>query len=122
MGRITAYDQNGRMVVDFDKSGYDLMRMLQGYEDEIERLMTENTELGMRVMSLESALEGMHLIREQDKAENAKLREMAAKMAKALRVGSEWCDRECSVVFGCDGMDVECPIAKELHELEVEVK
>lgn len=51
--------------------------------------------------------------------ENAKLRELAAKMAKALRVGSEWCDRECSVVFGCDGMD-ECPIAKELRELGIE--
>ena len=52
--------------------------------------------------------------------ENAKLRELAAKMAKALRVGSEWCDRECIVAFGCDGMD-ECLIAKELLELGVEV-
>ena len=54
------------------------------------------------------------------KAENAKLRELAAQMAEALRVGGEWCDRECIVVFGCDGMD-ECPIAKELRELGVEV-
>lgn len=52
--------------------------------------------------------------------ENGRLRELAAKMAKALRVGSEWCDRECIVVFGCDGMD-ECPIAKELRELGIEV-
>ena len=52
-------------------------------------------------------------------AENVKLRELAAKMAKALRVGSEWCDRECIVAFGCDGMD-ECLIAKELREFGVE--
>lgn len=54
------------------------------------------------------------------KADNAKLRELAAKMAEALRVGGEWCDRECIVVFGCDGMD-ECPVAKELRELRIEV-
>lgn len=35
----------------------------------------ENAKLRMRVTSLESALEGMHLIREMDVAENAKLRE-----------------------------------------------
>lgn len=45
MGRITAYDQNGRMVADFDKSGYDLMWMRQGYDDEIERLTDENAKL-----------------------------------------------------------------------------
>lgn len=45
MGRFTAYDQNGRMVADFDKSGYDLMRMRQGYDDEIERLTAGNAKL-----------------------------------------------------------------------------
>lgn len=54
-------------------------------------------------------------------AENAKLRELAAKMARALRVDSEWCDRECIAVFGCSGMD-ECLIAKELRELGIEVE
>lgn len=59
--------------------------------------------------------------RDQLQAENAKLRELAAKMARALRVDSEWCDRECIAVFGCSGMD-ECLIAKELRELGIEVE
>lgn len=60
MGRITSYDQNGRMVADFDKSGYDLMWMRQGYDDEIERLTAENAklrELIVRCCDCESARE-----------------------------------------------------------------
>lgn len=74
---------------------YWYQRLMNAYNESVERqIMTEQTE-------------------------NAKLRELAAQMAEALRVGGEWCDRECIVVFGCDGMD-ECPIAKELRELGVE--
>ena len=78
-----------------DTWNYWYQRLMNAYNESVERqIMTEQTE-------------------------NAKLRELAAQMAEALRVGGEWCDRECIVVFGCDGMD-ECPIAKELRELGVE--
>ena len=103
MGRFTAYDQNGRMVADFDKSEYDFMRR---YGRTPEEVLDENAKLWT-------------LLKHESEQEE-KLRELVAKMAKALRIDSEWCDRECIVVFGCDGMD-ECPIVKELRELGVEV-
>lgn len=51
-------------------------------------------------------------------AENAKLRELAAKMARALGVNSEWCDRDCEREFGC-GCE-PCPLDQALRELGVE--
>jgi hypothetical protein len=52
--------------------------------------------------------------------ENAKLRKLAAKMARALGVNSEWCDRDCAREFDCNEMD-ECPIEVSMRELGVEV-
>ena len=46
----------------------------------VAQLQAENDKLRMKTASLEAALEGMHLIREQDKAENDKLRQMVARM------------------------------------------
>ena len=51
---------------------------------------------------------------------NAKLRELVAKMARALGVNSEWCDRDCEREFDCNWMD-ECPIASAMKELGAEV-
>ena len=42
MGRMTAYDQNGRMVADFDKSEYDFLRR---YSRTPEEVMAENAKL-----------------------------------------------------------------------------
>ena len=58
MGRFTAYDQNGSMVADFDKSEYDLMHGWVGTE--MERLRIENgklRELIVRCCDCESARE-----------------------------------------------------------------
>lgn len=49
-------------------------------------------------------------------AENAKLRELATKMARALGVGSDWCDRDCLAEFGCTD---SCPIADAMHEMGI---
>ena len=53
-------------------------------------------------------------------AENAELRELVAKMARALGVDSEWCHRECRREFGCDGEP--CPLDQALLELGIEVE
>jgi len=42
MGRFTAYDQNGRMVSDFDKSEYDFLRR---YGRTPEEVLDENAKL-----------------------------------------------------------------------------
>lgn len=55
-------------------------RMKRVFDDVLKGAMNSNDELRMKVASLEAALEGMHLIREQDKAENDELREMAQKL------------------------------------------
>lgn len=96
-------------------------------DDELRRLSDERDRLKQGYAALESEnaklrerIDATHMSRLLTENENESLRELAAKMAEALRVGGEWCDRECIVVFGCDGMD-ECPIAKELRELGVEV-
>lgn len=52
-------------------------------------------------------------------AENAKLRELAKRMARALGVGSNLCDRNCGWEFECDM--VSCPIEKAMRELGIEV-
>ena len=52
------------------------------------------------------------------RSENAKLRELVRRMARALGVGGEWCDRDCGAEFGCDLTD--CPIEREMRELGVE--
>ena len=50
----------------------------------VHRERAEADGLRMRITSLEAALEGMHLIREQDMAENAKLRELAQRADRLL--------------------------------------
>lgn len=59
-------------------------KMKRWYDDVLKDEMDSNDELRMRNASLEAALEGMHLIREQDKAENAELRELVADFDKCL--------------------------------------
>ena len=49
-----------------------------------------------------------------------KLRELVAKMARALGVDSEWCHRECKCEFGCDGES--CPLDQALLEFGIEVE
>lgn len=51
-------------------------------------------------------------------AENARLRVLAAKMAKALGVKSIWCNRDCMREFHCHMR--ECPIDEALQELGIE--
>lgn len=53
--------------------------------------------------------------------ENVKLRELVAKMARALGVNSEWCYSDCEREFDCHEMD-ECPIEVSMKELGVEVR
>ena len=63
-------------------------------------------------------------------SENAKLRELMARMARALGIDSEWADPDwckspCVLEFGCwpegDHMDIRCPAWAAMHELGVEV-
>lgn len=51
--------------------------------------------------------------------ENAKLRELAAKQAKILGVGTGWCYADCAREFECE-MD-ECRIESAMCELGIEV-
>ena len=52
-------------------------------------------------------------------ADNAKLRELSKRMARALGVGSNLCDRNCGWEFECDM--VSCPIEEAMRELGIEV-
>ena len=52
-------------------------------------------------------------------SDNAELRKLAAKMARALGVSSEWCNRGCEREFGC-GCE-PCPLDQALLSLGVEV-
>lgn len=53
--------------------------------------------------------------------ENAKLRELVEKMARALGVGSDWCNRDCGEEFGCwgdeNGVTGRCAIVDTMEEL-----
>lgn len=51
-------------------------------------------------------------------AENAKLRKLAKRLARALGVGSNLCDRNCGWEFECDM--VSCPVEEEMRELGIE--
>ena len=64
------------------------------------------------------------------KAENAKLRELAARMAEALGIDCEWadpnwCKSNCVLEFGCwpeeERTDIRCPAWAAMRELGVEV-
>ena len=61
-------------------------KMKRWYDDELRAALDSNDELRMKVVSLEAALEGMHLIREQDKAENDKLRELVEDMLSCIEI------------------------------------
>lgn len=75
-------------------------KMKRWYDDVLKDAMDSNDELRMRNASLEAALEGMHLIREQDKAENAKLRKLALDV-HALHWSGLDCT-ECPWIDECD--------------------
>lgn len=62
---------------------------------------------------------GMFAAGTKANAENAKLLELAKRMARALGVGSNLCDRNCGWEFECDM--VSCPIEKAMRELGIEV-
>lgn len=51
-------------------------------------------------------------------AENAKLRKLAKRLARALGVGSNLCDRNCGWEFECDM--ISCPVEEEMRELGIE--
>ena len=85
-------------------------------------LWPESNDMPCIYADLPSGLDGGHYdMRESDKLqrENTKLRELVAKMARALGVDSEWCHRECAREFGCDCEP--CPLDQALLELGIEV-
>ena len=55
MGRFTAYDQDGHMVSDFDKSEYDFIRR---YGSTPEEVLYENAKLRELVSGLEHCCQG----------------------------------------------------------------
>ena len=66
---------------------------------------------------------------EQGKAENAKLRELVARMAEALGIDCEWadpnwCKSPCVLEFECwpesDHTELRCPAWAIMHELGIE--
>lgn len=72
----------------------------------------ENAKLRMRVTSLESALEGMRLIREMDVADNVKLREFAKEACEAARdfynLGGTFNDLDDLICEACElGVEVD---------------
>lgn len=97
-------------------------RMQQdGYLMQINQLRDENTKLRQELaMREESEQEKVikYLQQEcvdwEDKyralaAENAKLLEVSVKMARALGVHPDWCERKCALEFECRYEEV-CPI------------
>ena len=71
----------------------------------------------------------LHDLLQEVRAENAKLRELVARMAHVLRADDEWtdpfyCNPYCADQFRCrsdDCVEVQCPIVKNMRELGVEV-
>lgn len=66
----------------------------------------------------------------QLRAENAKLRELVARMAEALGIDCEWadpnwCKSPCVLEFGCwpegDHAEIRCPAWATMRELGIEV-
>ena len=53
-------------------------------------------------------------------SENEKLREMCRRLARALGIWSDWCNRDCGGEFGCDWTVEGCTAAKMLRELGVD--
>lgn len=62
---------------------------------------------------------GMFAAGTKANVENAKLRKLAKRLARALGVGSNLCDRNCGWEFECDM--VSCPVEEEMRELGIEV-
>lgn len=105
MGRMTAYDQNGRMLSDFDKSDYDF---LCRYGRTPEEVMEENAKLIVK-------LNAEHIVRQNAEVENAKLRELCAdmfKLAGEVYVPFEDAD---------DWMARDGDIERRMRELGIEV-
>ena len=90
----------------------------------VHRERAEADTLRMRIISLEAALEGMHLIREQDMAENESLRELVHILCHCMDLHAKCddCRLNCSKgelvhdhLCACDGL------YKMLRELGIEV-
>lgn len=79
---------------------------------DISDLLAENAALRQQ---LADVTESMGRVEERC----AKLRELVGRMAKALRVGSGWCNRDCADEFGCDLHG--CPIEASMRDLGIEV-
>lgn len=87
---------------------------------DVDTLAKENERLSKEVGVLQKAYaieceNGSNL-----EAENAKLRELSVRMARALGVKSGWCTTDCAREFGCAGIDM-CPIEVALKELGLDV-
>ena len=54
------------------------------------------------------------------KTENEKLRGVCRRLARALGIWSDWCNRDCGAEFGCDWTADGCTAAEMLRELGVE--
>lgn len=78
--------------------------------------VAELDELRMKNASLKAALEGMHLIREQDKAENDKLRELVQDM---LMSSQDYCEKYGIEYEGWSSADDH--IDARMRELGMEV-
>lgn len=117
MGRITSYDQNGRMVADFDKSAYDLMAGSRPVDiGGIEVVST-----GSRLLAAEDVAKVTTHV-ERLETENAKLRELAnGYEALTATLCNE---RECD---GCPFDDPEQIVCEHMRlqtclaELEIEM-
>lgn len=65
---------------------------IQQLHDDLQRSLAENVKLCMKISSLESALEGMHLIREMDLAENTELWKLVQEMHATISDRNAWWD------------------------------
>lgn len=83
MGRITSYNQNGRMVADFDKSAYDLMACSRLVDiGGIEVVST-----GSRLLTAEDAAKVTTHV-ERLETENAKLKALCEWLLEPYRLGA----------------------------------
>lgn len=125
-----SFDQDGRMMADYDKSERDFLRRYGRTPDEV---MAENAKLRERVAELEGLTDGKRYIPQEwyqlATSENAKLRALMARMAEALGIDCEWadpnwCKSPCVLEFGCwpndEHAEIRCPAWAAMRELGVD--
>lgn len=114
--------ENAKLHEELEAAKHDL----QVFSSEAIKLNNENVKLRERITSLEAALEGMHLIREQDMAENDELRKLLGKYHYTLLALKEEDDNSPCPLYICPDTTIcpwdneSCPFVEAINELGIE--